>query len=134
MDSLRAFIFCAAFLLQASASPAYILHARNSPPDDGSFNSSTIDIQILQDPLPYFFPPQSAVDTPELFPMETCNGVVIEEATIDDLQNALSSGAFTALELAECYLKRREQVDGFVKYVFKYSINRIPNHSLTNSR
>ena len=79
------------------------------------YNSSTIDIQILPNPLPYEFPPQDVGETPLLFPMALCGGIEIEEATIDDLQATMSSGALTALELAECYLMRRDQVDDYVK-------------------
>lgn len=74
-------------------------------PRDDAFNASTIDVQILTDPLPYYFPPQAAMGTPALFPMETCNGFVIEEAAIDDLQGAMEKGIFTALELASCFLR-----------------------------
>lgn len=48
-------------------------------------NASILAIDPLQTPFPYYFPPMSNVDTPELFPMPSCHGVALEEATIDEL-------------------------------------------------
>ncbi|KAF4537197.1 Amidase [Lasiodiplodia theobromae] len=38
--------------------------------------------------------------------MPTCNGFKLEEATIDELQDALENGVFTSVELALCYMQR----------------------------
>jgi amidase len=79
--------------------------------------TTCVDFQTLTDPLPYYFPPEEKAETPDLFPMPSCHGVTIEEATIDALQDALGSGRLTCVQLAQCYLDRMEQVDGYIKYV-----------------
>ncbi|KAF1914766.1 glutamyl-tRNA amidotransferase subunit A [Ampelomyces quisqualis] len=84
-------------------------------------NSSTNvdDIGPLEQPSPYFFPPLNAAESPGLFPMQTCNGVVLNEATIDQLQGHMRDGILTSLELLKCYLKRVEQVDGYISSVLE---------------
>lgn len=44
-------------------------------------------VQTLPNPYPYAFPNQFAANTSDLFPMPQCHGVIIEEATIDQLQD-----------------------------------------------
>ena len=73
--------------------------------------------QVLATPLPYYFPEHN--DTASLFPMETCKGITLEEATIDQLQNHMTSGKLTASQLVMCYLQRQHQTDGYVEYVFR---------------
>jgi amidase len=51
--------------------------------------------------------------------MPTCHGVVLDEATIDQLQGHMSDGRLTSLELLKCYLKRVEQVDGYINSVLE---------------
>ena len=74
--------------------------------------------ETLASPFPYHFPQlgQSAAD---LFPMPDCNGFVLEEATIDQLQDAMVKGQLTSLQIALCYLQRIQQTDEYVKYAFK---------------
>ena len=73
--------------------------------------------ETLATPFPYYFPKlgQSAAD---LFPMPDCNGFVLEEATIDQLQDAMGRGQLTSLQIALCYLQRIQQIDEYVKYAF----------------
>lgn len=75
--------------------------------------------QLLTDPLPDFFPSRDAANTPGLFPMPKCHGVVIEEATIDQLQFHLANGNLTSQKLALCYLQRIYQVDEYVNTVLE---------------
>ncbi|KAF1844417.1 glutamyl-tRNA amidotransferase subunit A [Cucurbitaria berberidis CBS 394.84] len=72
-----------------------------------------------QQPCPYDFPCQEASDTPALFPVPTCVGVTLEEATIDQLQGYLSEGLLTSVELLKCYLKRARQVDGYINSIIE---------------
>ena len=74
--------------------------------------------ETLAKPFPYYFPKlgQSAAD---LFPMPDCNGFVLEEATIDQLQDAMGNGQLSSLQIALCYLQRIQQTDEYVKYAFK---------------
>ena len=71
--------------------------------------------QILSNPFPYEFP---KLGTPgeALFPMEKCHGITLEEATIDQLQDYMSHGKLTSLQLAMCYMQRIGQTDGYIKY------------------
>ena len=78
--------------------------------------------EMLTTPFPYYFPNlgQSATD---LFPMPDCNGFVLEEATIDQLQDVMGKGQLTSLQIAVCYLQRIQQTDEYIKYAFKPSIS-----------
>ena len=78
--------------------------------------------ETLATPFPYYFPKlgQNAAD---LFPMPDCNGFVLEEATIDQLQDAMGTGQLTSLQISLCYLQRIQQTDEYVKYAFKFFIN-----------
>ncbi|MCJ1400618.1 hypothetical protein MMC11_003825 [Xylographa trunciseda] len=73
--------------------------------------------QNLETPFPYYFPEHS--DTANLFPMEICNGITLEEATIDQLQDYMSNGKLTASQLVMCYLQRQYQTDGYVDAVLQ---------------
>jgi len=71
--------------------------------------------QVLNQPLPYNFPPMSLAQSPGLFPMALCNGLQIEEATIDVLQAYMDIGLLDAATLVQCYIQRIIQVDPYVK-------------------
>ena len=80
-------------------------------------NDSYVNSQTLQDPYPYDFPVLqngSLVDD-GLFPMPLCHGFKLEEASIDQLQQALSNGTLTSVKLALCFLKRIYQIDGYIR-------------------
>ena len=77
--------------------------------------SSLATSQILQDPFPYDFPNMHAAPV-ALFPMPACHGISLEEATIDQLQTAMSHGKLTAVDILNCYLARVTQTNSFVKY------------------
>lgn len=47
--------------------------------------------------------------------LNLCNGVIIEEATIDDLQRYLSDGKLTSVQLTTCYIHRVFQVEKYIK-------------------
>lgn len=74
--------------------------------------------QVLETPFPYYFPEHN--DTARLFPMEPCNGITLEEATIDQLQDYMSNGKLTTSQLVMCYLQRQYQTDGYVEYVLTH--------------
>lgn len=48
--------------------------------------------------------------------MPNCNGVVLEEATIDEMQDAMRRGQLTSVTMAMCYLQRIYQTDEYIKY------------------
>jgi len=83
-----------------------------------NFNASqVVESQTLQSPYPYDFPVLqngSLVDD-GLFPMPSCHGFKLEEATIDQLQQQLSNGSLTSVTLTLCYLQRIYQTDGYIR-------------------
>lgn len=91
------FLFASVFVLAARA--AHI-------------NSSMASSQLLANPFPYEFPDLLAKS---LFPMESCHGVTLEEATVDELQNYMTKGILTSVKIVECYLRRKLQVDQYLK-------------------
>jgi amidase len=83
-------------------------------------NSTRIlDVDPLQNPFPYEFPSQNDTRRSELFPMPKCQGLVLEEASIDELQGYMSSGVLTSVELLQCYLRRVRQVDEHINSIIE---------------
>jgi amidase len=82
------------------------------------YNSSqTVETQTLESPYPYIFPllqNGSQADSGQ-FPMPMCHGFKLEEATIDELQEELSSGRLTSVKLVLCYLRRIYQTDSYIR-------------------
>ena len=74
------------------------------------FNST----QTLSSPFPYEFP-NLDITGAESFPMAQCDDLVIEEATVDELQDAMAKGQLTSETLVNCYLQRIYQTDGYIK-------------------
>ncbi|EME47399.1 hypothetical protein DOTSEDRAFT_69361 [Dothistroma septosporum NZE10] len=83
------------------------------------YHGSDVGSSTLHRPLTYDFPDQDAANTTELFPMPHCHGVVIEEASIDELQAFLSTGNLTCQQLALCYLQRFWQTDDYINAVLE---------------
>ena len=81
-----------------------------------SFKTDLADSQVLSDAFPYYFPDEE--EEGNLFPMPFCNGLKLEEATIDEIQSWLSHGQLNSIQLCACYLQRREQTDQYIKYAF----------------
>ena len=71
--------------------------------------------EVLNEPFPYYFPDQN--DTANLFPMPQCNGITLEEATIDQLHQYMSQGQLTSVQLIICYMQREYQTREYIKYV-----------------
>lgn len=81
---------------------------------NNSINASDlVQSQNLVSPFPYSFPDE--IDVDDLFPMPECNGLVLEEATVDQLQDAMSKGHLTSTEILMCYLQRIQQTNGYTK-------------------
>ncbi|KAL8685697.1 MAG: hypothetical protein Q9218_007594 [Villophora microphyllina] len=57
--------------------------------------------------------------TTNLFPMPLCNGVRLEEASIDQLQNHMKEKRLTSVQLVECYLQRLFQVGEYINPVLQ---------------
>lgn len=96
----------------AAATPLLATDNNNSNQDVDSLVMS----QVLTDPYAYDFPPVDA-NGADLFPMPLCKGHQLLEASIDDLQQLLSAGKLTTVDLLQCYLERIYQTDSYLKYV-----------------
>ncbi len=75
--------------------------------------------QVLESPLPYYFP-DFARDSADLFPMPDCNGVSLEETTIDEIQSAMAKGQLTSVNIVTCYLERVYQTNKYIKYAKRF--------------
>ncbi|USP80289.1 Putative amidase C869.01 [Curvularia clavata] len=87
--------------------------------DDVENSTCVLDVNPLQQPYPFFFPSQDAAETTALFPMPTCHGVTLEEATMDQLQGYLGDGTLTSVKLLKCYLDRIYQVDEYIRSIME---------------
>ena len=103
-------------LLQVGVTLALI--SISSAHKDHTLNASQIiESQTLDTPYPYEFPVLqngSNVDNGQ-FPMPLCRGFKLEEASIDQLQQAMSNGTLTSVQIALCYLKRVYQTDEYIR-------------------
>lgn len=61
------------------------------------------------------------------FPMPLCHGFKLEEATIDQLQNAMNKGTLSSMKIVMCYLQRIYQTDSYLRY----EAYALPQHRLT---
>lgn len=74
--------------------------------------------QVLGAPFPFEFPnKQNGTD---LFPMPECNGIRLEEATIDQLQEAMNTELLTTSQIVLCYVQRIYQTDMYLEYGFVF--------------
>ncbi|KIX07216.1 uncharacterized protein Z518_01869 [Rhinocladiella mackenziei CBS 650.93] len=76
--------------------------------------------QILTDPFPYYYPNEDASPIAR-FPMPPCQGVTLEEATIDQLQDYMDQGQLTAVAILMCYFARYTQVNGYVNGILQWN-------------
>ena len=75
--------------------------------------SDLILSETLESPFPYDFPDDR--NPVNLFPMPECDGLVLEEATVDFLQHAMKTGQLTSTIIALCYLQRIYQTKDYSK-------------------
>ena len=54
---------------------------------------------------------------PAMFVMPPCHGIVLEDASIDDLQQFMAQGRLTSFQITQCYIDRSNQLADTVKYV-----------------
>lgn len=81
--------------------------------------SNALDVNPLQQPFPYYFPSQDAAGSSALFPMPACQGITLEEATIDQLSGYMRDGVLTSARLLRCYLRRVHQVDEYINSIIE---------------
>lgn len=85
--------------------------------------NATVDLasaQVLADPLPHYYPNEDAPAT-DIFPMPACQGLTLEEATIDQLQEYMDSGSLCAVDLVNCYFARYSQVNNYVNGILQWN-------------
>lgn len=93
-----------------------------STPESSKCNGSDLaSSQVLETSFPYYFPIQG--NRTDLFPMPPCNGLTLEETTIDQLQDAMNHGKLTSSQLVTCYLQRIYQTNNYIKYVFSSGLH-----------
>lgn len=63
---------------------------------------------------PPLFPLEQYADSAALFPMPPCGTFHLEEATIDEMQAAMSSGSLTSQQLVTCYIVRTYQTNPYI--------------------
>jgi hypothetical protein len=68
------------------------------------------------------FPMQQNADTLTLFPMPSCGRFNLEEATIDQMQQAMSEGTVTSQQLVVCYMQRTYQTEEYIQYALSASL------------
>ncbi|KAL4878041.1 amidase signature domain-containing protein [Aspergillus karnatakaensis] len=105
----RYFLFGATAFLTA----AIRVLASNTGNDD-----TLVMSQLLTEPYAYDFPPVNT-NGADLFPMRPCKGHQLLEASIDDLQELLSAGKLTSVDLLQCYSERIYQTDSYLKAVLQ---------------
>ncbi|KAK3934228.1 amidase signature enzyme [Diplogelasinospora grovesii] len=68
---------------------------------------------------PSLFPLQQNADSADLFPMPPCGSFHLEEATIDQMQEAMQNGTLTSQQLVTCYMLRVYQTDEYINSVLQ---------------
>ncbi|KAM3443785.1 hypothetical protein MY4824_000233 [Beauveria thailandica] len=68
---------------------------------------------------PPLLPLQENANTTELFPMADCHGFKLEEATIDQMREAMANTNLTSLKLVGCYLTRIIQTQDYINSVMQ---------------
>ncbi|KAK2599849.1 hypothetical protein N8I77_011571 [Diaporthe amygdali] len=63
---------------------------------------------------PDLFPLSQYADTAALFPMPTCGSFQLEEASIDQMQEAMANGSLTSQQLVACYITRTYQTNSYI--------------------
>lgn len=94
------------------------LNALGSSAHRHLYNTTQIvETQTLDPPYPYEFPVlQDGVNADVgQFPIPQCHGFTLEEATIDQMQEALSKGTLTSVQIVLCYIQRIYQIDEYIR-------------------
>ncbi len=114
--SLKLSIFSTCLLRLLAGAAELRLSAKGVSTNGAQYYDNATDIvtsENLETPFPFYFPDDRDLDN--LFPMPDCNGLILEEATVDYLQNAMNKGQLTSTKIALCYLQRIYQTNGYTK-------------------
>lgn len=77
--------------------------------------TAALDISQVFPTTPNLIPLQKNAGSDNLFPMADCFGFQLHEATIDQMQAAMSHGNLTSVQLVSCYLTRQLQTQQYLK-------------------
>ena len=99
----------------ASPNRSYLTSENQTVSDGSKSLGDLVAVQVLETPFPYEFPNEE--NQINLFPMPKCMGITLEEATIDQLQDAMNTGLLTTLQIVLCYMQRIYQTDMYLEYV-----------------
>lgn len=88
--------------------------ALSAHPIEGQ-NASSVSL------TPPLFPLEQYADSAALFPMPPCGTFHLEEATIDDMQAAMSNGSLTSQQLLSCYLVRTYQTNSYINSLLQFN-------------
>ncbi|KAK1517058.1 amidase [Colletotrichum costaricense] len=69
--------------------------------------------------VPSVFPLLEDVGSAYLFPMPLCGTFKLEEATIDEMQAALTAGTLTSQQLVGCYIQRTYQTQEYIHSILQ---------------
>jgi amidase len=97
---------------------ALVAQVKGTATYDPSNATALADNQVLNDPFPYYFPELGASPA-DLFAFPPCNGITIEDASIDELQGYLQSGKLTSVDLVTCYVQRSYQTGEYINSVLQ---------------
>jgi len=80
---------------------------------------ATPAVQPLFSYNPNLLPDQENAGTEDLFPMADCAGFKLEEATFDEMREAMEDGDLTSVQLVSCYLTRTYQTQEYINSVLQ---------------
>ncbi|KAL9083785.1 MAG: hypothetical protein Q9159_005573 [Coniocarpon cinnabarinum] len=80
--------------------------------------NSSITLQV---PDSYFFPEQTPQDAtvPQAFLFPSCGDFALEEATVDEMQDAMVNGSLSAVQLLTCYNERAYQTQAYINTILQ---------------
>lgn len=79
-----------------------------------ALGASSARAQNASTAAPSVFPLEQNYGTAELFPLGPCGTFHLEEATIDQMQEAMSNGTLTSQQLVTCYIARTYQTNSYI--------------------
>ncbi|KAK1623795.1 amidase [Colletotrichum phormii] len=90
---------------------AFLASCKSSASQNWPGNSSTT--------APSVFPLLEDVGSADLFPMLLCGTFRLEEATIDEMQAALTAGTLSSQQLVGCYIQRTYQTQEYIHSILQ---------------
>lgn len=76
---------------------------------------AALDVSQVFPMTPNLIPLQQNAGSDNLFPMGSCFGFNLHEATIDQMQAAMANGTLSSVQLVSCYMTRQFQTQQYLK-------------------